>query len=135
MKAQLQQQLFDKYPKIFRQKDLSMQETAMCWGFACGDGWYTLIDELCSAIQWRVKHKELFFEATQVKEKYGTLCFYYYGGDDYIQGLVSMAETMSGHICEICGNTGKTQGKGWIQTRCDSCEGSRSMLEKSDDKP
>ena len=24
-----------------------MKETAMCWGFECGDGWYNLIDTLC----------------------------------------------------------------------------------------
>jgi hypothetical protein len=51
MDRELQQKLFDKYPKIFRQKDLSMQETAMCWGIACGNGWYDLIDALCEEIQ------------------------------------------------------------------------------------
>ena len=36
----------------------------------------------------------------QVKEKFGTLRFYYSGGDDYISGLVSMAESMTGVTCE-----------------------------------
>lgn len=51
MKPELQQKLFKKYPKIFRQKDLPMTETAMCWGIDCGDGWYWLIDNLCHSIQ------------------------------------------------------------------------------------
>ena len=34
--------------------------------------------------------------ATQVKEKFGTLRFYYDGGDDEISGMVRMAEAMSG---------------------------------------
>ena len=51
MKVELQKQLFEKYPKIFRQKDLSMKETCMCWGFECGDGWYNILDCLCAGIQ------------------------------------------------------------------------------------
>lgn len=56
MKQELQQKLFDKYPKLFRQKDLSMNETCMCWGIETGDGWYSLIDSLCSHLQWNIDH-------------------------------------------------------------------------------
>jgi hypothetical protein len=62
----------------------------------------------------------------QVKEKFGTLRFYYSGGDDYISGLVSMAESMSGVICESCGNTGERKGGGWIKTICEPCEDKRA---------
>jgi hypothetical protein len=54
----------------------------------------------------------------QVKEKFGTLRFYYTGGDDYIRGLVSMAESMSGVTCEECGKPGTSTGGGWIKTVC-----------------
>jgi hypothetical protein len=54
----------------------------------------------------------------QVKEKFGTLRFYYSGGDDYVSGLVSMAESMSAVTCEECGNPGKQVGGGWITTLC-----------------
>lgn len=60
--------------------------------------------------------------ATQVKEKFGTLRFYYHGGDDSIDGMVSMAESMSGVTCESCGNVGKRVGNGWIRTICEPCE-------------
>ena len=59
---------------------------------------------------------------TQIKEKFGGLCFYYDGGDDYIYGLVSFAESMSYRTCEICGSTknvGMTQG--WLRAVCKSC--------------
>jgi hypothetical protein len=55
----------------------------------------------------------------QVKEKFGTLRFYYEGGDKYVSGLVAMAETMSGVTCEKCGNVGKIRNNGYIQTLCD----------------
>jgi len=54
----------------------------------------------------------------QVKEKFGTLRFYYSGGDDYIRGLVSMAESMSGVTCETCGKPGTSTGGSWIKTVC-----------------
>ena len=54
----------------------------------------------------------------QVKEKFGTLRFYYTGGDEYIGGMVAMAESMSGVICESCGNPGERVGGGWVTTLC-----------------
>jgi len=54
MNKELQNKLYNKYPKIFRQKDLSMQETCMNWGIDCDDGWFNLLDCLCSNIQRRI---------------------------------------------------------------------------------
>ena len=133
MKVELQNKLFKKYPKIFGQKDLPMNQTAMCWGIDTADGWYGLIDELCKQIQWHIDHnlnddelvKSVQVEATQVKEKYGTLRFYYQGGDDFIEGLVWMAEGMSGRICEECGAPGKPDDGGWIRTLCHLCRDKR----------
>ena len=51
MNQRLQDKLYEKYPKIFGQKDLPMTQTAMCWGIDCGDGWYNIIDTLCCHIQ------------------------------------------------------------------------------------
>jgi hypothetical protein len=128
MKPELQNKLFEKYPKIFRQKDLSMQETCMCWGFDCGDGWYNIIDTLCHQIQWHIEHnlskdedpEVVNVEATQVKEKFGGLRFYYIGGNNFISGLVSMAESLSGKTCEECGAPGGSKKGGWISTLCQS---------------
>ena len=146
MKKELQDKLFEKYPSIFRQRSLTAQETAMCWGIACGDGWYNLIDDLCGNIQNRVENvnrqikyrienspttlvptkTEVFVcEATQVKEKFGSLRFYTYGGDEYIDGLIAMAESISHSVCTECGNrvekTNEIQ-RGWIYTLCNSCK-------------
>jgi len=58
--------------------------------------------------------------ATQIKEKFGNFRFYYQGGDDYIRGIVSMAEAMSALTCEECGHPGKKRNrKHWFLTLCD----------------
>ena len=138
MERELETTLFEKYPKIFRQKDLSKQETAMCWGIACGDGWYNIIDTLCQGIQSHVKWKneiieerkktlvptpsqELICEASQVKEKFGGLRFYYDGGDEVISGMVRFAEAMSYKVCEWCGNPASLEYGRRAQTRCKKC--------------
>ena len=133
MKQELQEKLYKAYPSIFKQKDLTCKETAMCWGFACGDGWYTLIDELCGNIENRLrnvnrnkpKDDQLICEAVQVKEKFGGLRFYIYGGDDYISGLIDLAESLSHHICSECGNKSdhiNNLARGWIYTLCTECK-------------
>ena len=142
MKKELEDKLFEKYPKIFRQRDLPSTETCMCWGITCGDGWYDIIDTLCGAIQTRVDNvnrmikinrknspvylipmkpvEDLICEASQVKQKYGGLRFYVDGGDEFTEGLVCMSESMSYKTCEMCGTPGKTEGR-WIKTLCVSC--------------
>lgn len=126
MNKKLQNKLYRKYPKIFRQKDLPMKETAMCWGFQCGNGWYWLIDNLCDSIQSYIdlnphlKLKQV--EANTVKEKYGGLRFYIDSGDAFIRGKISFAQQLSYQICEVCGTTKNvSQTIGWIYTLCDGC--------------
>ena len=133
MKDELDKQLCEKYPKIFKNRRGSMQETCMHWGFEHGDGWYDIIDSLCAAIQshvnsLRYQHRDMSQEdfdaehqvvAAQVKEKFGGLRFYVDGGDDWIYGAISMAEAMSYRTCEVCGAHGETRGVGWIRTTCD----------------
>jgi hypothetical protein len=187
MKQELDKLLCEKYPKMMVNRNKNMQETCMCWGFECGDGWFNILDQLMGNIQhhidWKEKqhnwainynsiaeagksgNAELFADLVakeyadkptisadyirerceemlknplrdvpdlipqvtldQVKEKFGTLRFYYSGGDDYISGLVSMAESMSGVTCEGCGNPGESRGGGWVHTYCGACEEKR----------
>lgn len=125
MSPELDKKLVETYDKLFINRNRPMTETAMCWGFECGDGWYNILNALCGQIQhhidWRTRKGTTVSQVTvdQVKEKFGTLRFYYTGGDDYIRGLVSMAESMSAVTCEHCGNIGKYRGKSWFYTACD----------------
>lgn len=124
--------LCEKYPLIFKDRDGTIMETCMAWGFECGDGWFGIVESLCKEIQQHVDWKSrnlsdeekqnLQVVASQVKEKFGTLRFYYYGGDDAIEGMVRMAEAFSRKICEDCGMPGQLRMNGWHRTTCNSCE-------------
>lgn len=127
-----QEELIKKYPKLFE----------YTWP-AIGDGWIPLLDALCAQINhyinWKTKEglvvvnidngeeppeKEEWMNRvyfSQCKEKFGTARLYFYGGDDYIKGLVDMAEAASACICEVCGNHGVKRPMNWIKTLCDDC--------------
>jgi len=97
--------LCQKYPKIFKNRDGSVMDTCMAWGFECDSGWFDVIDILCHEIQhyldWKYKdlpedeRDAMQVVADQVKEKYGTLRFYYHGGDEVVEGMVMMAESLT----------------------------------------
>jgi len=133
MKQELDDYLCNKYPKLFIERDLPATETCMCWGFACGDGWFNILDKLCQNIQrhldWKNRDIEVVAQVVveQVKEKFGTLRFYYRGGDDYVRGLISMAESMTEVTCESCGSGAKTDwNSGWVHTTCEPCQDARN---------
>lgn len=120
MRQELDDTLCKKYPQIFADRIKTPQETLMCFGFECGDGWYDIIDTLCYHIQRHVDSKKLPpVAAMQVKEKFGTLRFYTSGGDSTIDSLISMAGDLSAKTCETCGNKGKLYMNGWWYTACD----------------
>ena len=118
------QEYFPKvYPRMFVGK---------YGGIAVGKGWFGILTQLCQNIQshidWqntRVPNSCPQVTIEQVKEKFGSLRFYYQGGDEYIMGLVSMAESMTGITCEECGNPGETRHDGWVHVSCDACEAKR----------
>lgn len=142
-KVKNMQSLLKKYPKIFKDSSKSMMETCMCWGIECGPGWYDLIDQLCNGLQWNTdKNDYPQVVADQVKEKYGTLRFYYHTEfddeptdkshkDGVIQGMIDFAEVMSGSICETCGNPGKCNDEGWIKCECEDCKNRLDKVAKA----
>ena len=57
MREELDAKLVEKYPHMFQNRFKSMQETCMCWGFECGDGWYKILNSLCGQIEHHVSWK------------------------------------------------------------------------------
>ena len=120
MTPELDAKLCETYPKLFAQRHHPMRQTCMCWGFECGDGWYNLLDSLCSHLQFHIDHNgDPQVEVTQVKEKFGSLRFYTTATNKRQDGIISFAEVLSGSICEECGNPGTSNDSGWIKVRCD----------------
>jgi len=126
---------YDAFVKHMEQRFPKMFETPY-GGFCCGEGWWPILEKLCSNIQshidWKNKQSEIVPQVTvaQIKEKFGGLRFYYDGGDDHINGMVRMAEAWADASCEECGAPGKRRDGGWIKTLCDTHEAERQQRVK-----
>jgi hypothetical protein len=69
MRKELDEALCAKYPEIFRDRNGDMRTTLMCWGFECGDGWYNIIDILCSKLTGEYRSAKSRYEF--IKDRLG----------------------------------------------------------------
>lgn len=151
MNNELQKQLAEEFPflRCKQQPDKNkISNLYDAFGMEIDDGWFSLVKDLCTEI------KNLYDEAglpcdivmDQVKEKYGTLRWYYHYEEDEggtpaldfpgesslrfasdkielkknVADIVSKYERLSGAVCEVCGRPGKIRSDlGWIRTLCD----------------
>ena len=125
------EQLIKKYPKIFK-INKPAQNPLDQRGIEFGAGWLNLLDILCYIIQWHVDaNKKPQPTLAQAKEKMSKMTTYWDNTDEYIDGLICMAESLSYSICEYCGtNQNVSQNKkGWIKTLCKDCRNKTESID------
>lgn len=120
MSPELDALLCQRYPKIFADRHASMQKTCMCWGFSCGDGWFDIVDAICARLQHMTDHEGApQVVASQVKEKFGSLCFYVQRATEAQFEEIQRIAGRSNRICEVCSAPGaRVVAGGWHQVRC-----------------
>lgn len=79
--AKYGESFMSRFPILFQNRKKSMRETTMCWGIECPRGWYHILEQLCTILEYTnmkaVKEHNCAIVADQVKEKFGTLRFYF----------------------------------------------------------
>ncbi len=130
MNKELELKLVEKFPHILCDYGGDKMNTCMHWGMECDDGWYDLLNDLLEKLDYMSKTSGVQVIAEQIKEKFGTLRFYFYVKnntdselnpcvDEIIQDIISHAEARSAHICEKTGNRGVLCSQmGWLKTLC-----------------
>ena len=147
MTPELEQHIREKYPLIFSQRcemsiddgwfdiidmlcaniqnridnSADQRKWAIEWNDRVNDPDYDWSDKASFIKREEREVPELVEQvvATQIKEKFGKLRFYLSREDDVMHGMVTLAEYMSAHTCEICGERGKTRDGSWYVTLCD----------------
>ena len=120
MREELEKKLFDRFNFFYPEKGAG--KTRMIDGFACGDGWFNIILDLCLKIESLRPSKA--FEVVQVKEKFGGLRFYTHGANEKIYSLIKEAEKTASKTCELCGSTDEVKKRtrnGWVKNICKRC--------------
>jgi len=132
MNEQLENKLVNKYKSFFtinQHIESGQPFYPIAFGFECGDGWYTILENLLEKIN-NIQNKfninnpseKMDIKITQIKEKYGGLRFYMGGATTEIFNLIDEAEDLSYKTCETCGSIediGQTEG--WVVTICKKC--------------
>lgn len=156
MKDELENKLAEAFPFMRCNETLGEQfskgyikDLYSAFGCECDDGWYDLLYDLCGEITevYKKYSQPVDIVVDQIKEKYGTLRFYYhYKGSedvptalDYLGGVIRFTpignelrheiaqivmkyEKKSATVCEKCGKAGTLRDDlQWIQTLCDDC--------------
>ncbi len=143
MSPELDAALVRDFPLLYADRNTSMMQTAMCWGFECGDGWEPIIRKASKKIEKLIQAYLKAYpdngylpRASQVKEKYGTLRFYLNSSTDAMEKICEQVERQSEDICEECGAKGKIRGRGWYYTSCEEHaeEGDKMPLKKGKSK-
>jgi len=129
MKSELEIKLITEFPFLRPCNDIYA-----AFGMECGDGWFNVVYGLCKEIVELFEKNgynadEISLVPTQIKEKYGTLRFYFGIPDktqsklyDEIYDIVDKWEKISGETCESCGEPGVCESDGyWISTLCKKC--------------
>jgi hypothetical protein len=113
MSPELIQKLKDKYPVILEKS----------YDYSFDNGWYNIVECAINLIQIHLENRNQVdnFRFTQLKEKFSSLRIYregYY--DEYIDGVIRFAESISSKTCEVTGKPGQKCVKGgWIRTLCE----------------
>lgn len=137
MKDELEKKLAEAFPFMQIKEPPKEQEAdgRICdlygaFGCECDDGWYETLFGLCGEITEAYKKhgQPVDIVVDQIKEKYGTLRFYYHlsqnNGDlrREISDIVIKWEKKSAEVCERCGKAGVLrEDLQWIQALCDEC--------------
>jgi hypothetical protein len=115
-------ELVEAYPDLFHPSG----DPPSAQGWPCvGDGWCDLLQRACARIRAVVQTDGGSFKATQLKEKYATLRFYWTGtlsleSAARVEEAIELAEARSACTCETCGEPGRLFKRGgWFMTACD----------------
>lgn len=156
MNSELEDRLVQEFPEIFRDWRGDPQHTCMAWGIECPAAWEPAIRAACVTIAHEVRsvnerHPTLGFRviADQIKEKFGTLRFYWHSecalwqhGDmprdaaheaavdaahGRIAGAIACAEQITALVCADCGapNSANPRRPMWGNW-CERCDAERT---------
>ena len=119
MRTSLSLLLTRRYPRLYGSSDGGRD-----FLFAHDDGWFAILDALSETLVLNaVAEGRSPRPVEQVKEKLGTLRFYF-GDGAFDDGAIALAEEMSGRLCEVTGRPGRLGSRaGWRATRAPGLDG------------
>ena len=96
-------ELYEKFPHLYRERLVPLANSKMGWGFQCEAGWYKIIYEMSKKIQKISKDGEFAPAISQVsKHEDGTLYVTVSNISPPVADIVMHAREQSRLTCELC---------------------------------
>lgn len=140
MRDELTEELFETFPDLYKGHTLSSSINLMCFGFACGSGWFDILHRLSNNLTQLIAelpdNERSDYIAVQVKEKFGELRYYMTKSNEKMKEAIRGAAAEARKTCQDCGGKGDLRridtGSGggsmtWLFVLCESCGDRREL--------
>ena len=134
MDSHKENELYERFPHLYRERLAPLESSKMGWGFQCDDGWYNIIHKMSKRIAAISSDDEFAPAITEVsRNEDGSLYVEARNLSPPVADLIEAAKEQSKLTCESCGYTPafKRSNEGPMKGRvaCGRCarhaEGSR----------
>jgi hypothetical protein len=99
-------ELYEKFPHLYRERLAPLASSKMGWGFQCEDGWYKIIYEMSRKIDKSSNEGEFAPSITEVsKNEDGTLYVEAHNLTPAVADIITGATEQSRLTCEFCAYT------------------------------
>ena len=99
-------ELYEKFPHLYRERTAPLESSKMGWGFQCEDGWYKIIYEMSKKINKTSGEGEFAPAITEVsRNKDGTLYVEARNLTPPVADIITSATEQSRLTCEFCAYT------------------------------
>ena len=106
MDSQKTNELYEKFPHLYRERTAPLESSKMAWGFQCENGWYKIIYEMSKKISKTSVEGEFAPAITEVsRNKDGTLHVAVSNITPPVADIVTSAREQSRLTCEFCAYT------------------------------
>jgi len=96
-------ELYERFPHLYRERTAPLESSKMGWGFQCEDGWYKILYEMSKKIEKISGTGEHAAAITEVsKNKDGTLYVEARHLSPPVADIIASAREQSRLTCELC---------------------------------
>ena len=106
MDSQKTNELYEKFPHLYRERTAPLASSKMAWGFQCEDGWHKIIYEMSKKINKTSVEGEFAPAIIEVsRNKDGTLYVEARNLTPPVADIITSAKEQSRLTCEFCAYT------------------------------
>lgn len=124
--SEFDKEMMELCPNLYKSmwnKDNPKRKDSIYWGLEIFKGWHDLVRTLSSKLEEQIlllpDEEREKYHAVQVKQKFGSLCFYMSAATKNMKNLIFEAVKQSKITCEECGSPGEVKHFRWSLVLCE----------------